>query len=137
MRNNARIPSDQGTRVASTSWTPTVQLKVEVGPNTLIGPGKIALLEAIRATGSISAACRVTTMSYRKTRDLLDALNEIFNAPVVTATKGGSAYGGTTLTPLGEMLVERYREIEAASNRAAEGALSDLLSSVICHTSSD
>ncbi|WP_206171174.1 winged helix-turn-helix domain-containing protein [Trinickia terrae] len=114
-----------------------MQLKIKLGPHALIGPGKIALLEAIQATGSISAASRATTMSYRKTRDLLEALNATFNAPVVMATKGGSKYGGTTLTPLGEMLVERYRDIEAASNRAAESALSDLLSSFISQASSD
>ncbi|TKC91808.1 LysR family transcriptional regulator [Trinickia terrae] len=123
--------------MTSTGCTPTVQLKIKLGPHALIGPGKIALLEAIQATGSISAASRATTMSYRKTRDLLEALNATFNAPVVMATKGGSKYGGTTLTPLGEMLVERYRDIEAASNRAAESALSDLLSSFISQASSD
>lgn len=102
-----------------TAFQPTVQLKIEVAPGTLIGPGKIALLEAIRSTGSVSAACRATSISYRKTRDLLDALNATFEGPVIEATKGGNKGGGTTLTPLGEALIECYRNAEAAANRAA------------------
>ena len=41
-------------------------VRVDFGPDGALGPGKIRLLEAIRATGSISQAGRALDMSYRR-----------------------------------------------------------------------
>jgi len=43
-----------------------------------IGPGKAALLESIRDTGSISAAARDMGMSYKRAWLLLDSMNQAF-----------------------------------------------------------
>ncbi len=53
-----------------------------------IGPGKAALLESIRDTGSISAAARDMGMSYKRAWMLLDSINQAFTEPVVTAAPG-------------------------------------------------
>ena len=45
------------------------------GAALAIGPGKVALLEAIGQTGSISAAAKVLGMSYRRAWDLVDETN--------------------------------------------------------------
>src|SRR3954451_5366319 len=45
---------------------PRLSIRVDLGPGLRIGPGKIALLETIDATGSISAAGRKLGMSYRR-----------------------------------------------------------------------
>jgi molybdate transport system regulatory protein len=84
-----------------------------------IGPGKVALLEAIIATGSISAAARSLSMSYRRAWLLVDELNRALKMPAVIAGAGGRHGGGAALTPLGEELVQRYRAIEESSRRAA------------------
>jgi molybdate transport system regulatory protein len=76
-----------------------------------IGPGKVALLESIRDTGSISAAARDMGMSYKRAWVLLDSINQAFTAPVVTATPGGPGGGGAVLTPFGIEVLERYRRI--------------------------
>jgi molybdate transport system regulatory protein len=88
-----------------------------------IGPGKAALLESIRDTGSISAAARDTGMSYKRAWLLLDSMNQAFTEPVVTAAPGGAGGGGATLTPFGAEVLERYRRI---NDRAAATADDDI-----------
>ena len=88
-----------------------------------VGPGKIALLEAIQREGSISAAARALGMSYRRAWELVAELNRIFTAPVVERVTGGSGGGGARLTELGEALLVGFREIEAAASRAAAAHL--------------
>ena len=60
-----------------------LQVRVEMGAGHRIGPGKIALLEAIGETGSITAAGRRLGMSYRRAWLLVSALNRMFDDPVV------------------------------------------------------
>jgi molybdate transport system regulatory protein len=88
-----------------------------------VGPGKIALLEAIQREGSISAAARALGMSYRRAWELVAELNKIFTAPVVERVTGGSGGGGARLTELGEALLVGFRDIEAAASRAAAAHL--------------
>jgi molybdate transport system regulatory protein len=88
-----------------------------------VGPGKIALLEAIAEAGSISAAARSLGMSYRRAWELVAELNQIFTAPVVERVTGGSGGGGARLTELGEALLVGFREIEATASRAAAAHL--------------
>jgi len=90
-----------------------------------IGPGKIALLESIRDTGSISAAARSMGMDYKRAWTLLESINQAFDEPVVLATPGGNRGGGAQLTPFAVDLLERYRRIE---QRAAAVAGDDIAS---------
>lgn len=84
-----------------------------------IGPGKVALLEAIGEAGSLSAAARQLGMSYRRAWLLIDQLNRCLRTPAVSAASGGARGGGTVLTPTGRKLIKHYRAIEAASFQAA------------------
>jgi len=63
-----------------------------------IVPGQIALLEAIRAKGSISAA-RHLGMSYRGAWLLVEELNDALREPAVSATADGQGGGRATVTP--------------------------------------
>lgn len=85
-----------------------------------LGPGKIALLEAIRDEGSISAAARALGMAYRHAWVLVDELNRCFDEPVVEAAVGGRAGGGAALTAWGEDLIARFHRIERAGVGAVE-----------------
>jgi molybdate transport system regulatory protein len=99
------------------------RLKVSIvfGSGARIGPGKAALLESIRDTGSISAAARDMRMSYKRAWLLLDSMNQAFTEPVVTAAPGGAGGGGALLTPFGAEVLERYRRIyERAAATAAD-----------------
>jgi molybdate transport system regulatory protein len=84
-----------------------------------IGPGKIALLEAIAATGSISGAGRRLGMSYKRAWDLVEEMNHGCEQPVVATSPGGRDGGGTSLTSVGDTLIRLYREIERASRDAS------------------
>jgi len=95
------------------------RLRVYRDDEIAIGPGKVALMEAIAATGSISAAAREMGMSYRRAWLLVDALNSALKSPAVQTLTGGAHGGGTVLTPLGTELVRRYRAIEATASQAA------------------
>lgn len=98
---------------------PTLSLRVDLDPKGRLGPGKVALLEQIAATGSISAAARAMEMSYKRAWDLVEELKEIFGKPLVAAKTGGKRGGGAELTAAGEQVVSRFRDMERAANEAA------------------
>jgi molybdate transport system regulatory protein len=110
--------------------TPKVRLRVELGSGRALGPGKIQLLEAIDKTGSISEAGRVLGMSYRRAWRLVDDMNDCFRDPVIEAQAGGAHGGGTTLSPLGKKLIERYHAIEADAQVAIGKHLHDIKASL-------
>lgn len=109
---------------------PTVVFHVNLGgrPGALrVGPGKIALLEAIEACGSISAAAKQLGMSYRRAWLLVDETNQCLHKPAVEAAAGGARGGGARLTPAGADLVRRYRAIESATADRVSKDLGGLL----------
>lgn len=96
-----------------------IRLFLKLDADTRIGHGKIALLEAIGETGSISAAGRALGMTYRRAWELADHLNKAFGRPLVEGHTGGSGGGGASLTELGREVVARYRALLAATEEAA------------------
>ena len=103
-----------------------LSIRIDLGPDFRIGPGKIALLEMIARHGSISAAGRALGMSYRRAWMLVEAMNPGFGRPVVEAQSGGRSGGGARLSPLGADLVARYRAIEREATAAAAPFLDGL-----------
>lgn len=103
-----------------------IRLHIHVGSEHSLGPGKAALLEAIRETGSISAAARALGMAYRHAWELVDDLNACFTAAVVETAAGGRTGGGARLTPFGEELLQRFRAMEAAAEAAIAPSLTEL-----------
>ena len=99
------------------------RLRVDIDHKPAIGPGKIALLEAIIETGSISAAARKLEMSYRRAWLLIDDINHQLKEPAVLRTKGGRLGGVSELTDSGKHLVKLYRDIE---RKATAEARSDI-----------
>ncbi|HKX41484.1 MAG TPA: winged helix-turn-helix domain-containing protein [Burkholderiaceae bacterium] len=102
-------------------------MRVTLGDVIAIGPGKVSLLEAIAATGSITAAAKSLDMSYRRAWMLLDELNGSLHEPAVDSAKGGSHGGGSELTATGRRLIELYRAVEAKAARACHGEITQLL----------
>jgi molybdate transport system regulatory protein len=100
-----------------------VNIRIDLANGVRIGPGKVALLEAIGRTGSISAAGRALRMSYRRAWELVEDLNRHFGAAVVATAAGGSGGGGARLTPAGEAIVAEYRALEAAAATAGAAHL--------------
>ncbi len=98
-----------------------LSIRIDLENGDRIGPGKVALLEAIRTTGSISAAARALGMSYRRAWLLVEEINNALRAPAVAAETGGRRGGGAVVTPAGEQLVGLYRTIESHARSAASG----------------
>jgi molybdate transport system regulatory protein len=106
--------------------TARLTLRVDLGTDRAIGPGKIRLLEAIRDAGSITQAGIALGMSYRRAWLLVDDMNNCFREPVVAAQAGGSHGGGAALTPFGARLIDQYRAIEAEAHSATAARLTEL-----------
>ena len=96
-----------------------LSIRIDLASGARIGPGKVAVLEEIERSGSISAAGRALKMSYRRTWELVEELNRTLGTPVVETAAGGSGGGGTVLTKAGKAVVNTYRAIEMDTALAA------------------
>lgn len=125
-------PAPARRRTAASGPRPELRLRmrVNVGEVNAIGPGKVALLEAVDEHHSISAAAKALGMSYRRAWLLIDELNRSLAAPAVTTAAGGSNGGGTQLTDMGHQLVQLYRGIEAQAQTACKADIGRLLALV-------
>lgn len=99
------------------------KLRIMLGPEIAIGPGKSELLEAIASTGSISEAARKLGMSYRRAWLLVDTMNRCFREPVVASATGGTGGGGATITPFGREVLAAFRRLGDRVDRALEPEL--------------
>ncbi|CDG86023.1 TOBE domain-containing protein [Janthinobacterium agaricidamnosum] len=105
-----------------------------VGGANLGGAGRVELLGAIAACGSITQAAKAVKMSYKAAWDAIDAMNNLAGVALVERAAGGKGGGGTRLTPRGRQLVENFRLIEREHQRfvdqlgdQAAGLADDLL----------
>jgi hypothetical protein len=75
---------------------PSLSVRIDLNKEARIGPGKIRLLEHIRACGSISAAGRAMDMSYKRAWALVNEMNHICGRAAVERQAGGKNGGGAT-----------------------------------------
>ena len=113
----------------STTPKPALKLRmrVNVGEQIAVGPGKIQLLEALAEQGSITAAAKSLDMSYRRAWLLIDELNRSLAEPAVASATGGQRGGGSELTAAGRRLIDLYRGIEAQALKACAPDIRKLL----------
>lgn len=102
---------------------PRLRIRIVFGDEEMIGPGKAELLERIDRCGSIAAAGREMSMSYKRAWQLIGTLNAMFREPLVDSTRGGPGGGGAVLTDAGRTVLGLYRAFEA---EAAEGGATRL-----------
>lgn len=91
-----------------------------------LGPGKIALMQAIAAQGSASAAARSLKMSHARSVRLVAEINALSPQPLIATRTGGEDGGGAVLTPLGLAVLALYAEIETAAAAAIAERLAAL-----------
>lgn len=115
-----------GARLEPFYMATRLTLRLDFDTGSRLGPGKIALLEAIDRTGSIAAAGREFGMSYRRAWLLTDEVNRTFDRPVVEARGGGRNGGGAALTNRGREIVALYRSAEEAARKSTERELKRL-----------
>jgi molybdate transport system regulatory protein len=105
---------------------PLIRFRIDFAENSNLGPGKVALLEGIRAHGSLSEAARRIGISYRRAWLLVDSVNKSFEIPAAVSTSGGRGGRRSQITPFGVLLIERYREVEGKLNNVAGDSLEDI-----------
>ena len=97
-----------------------LKVRLMLGDEIAMGPGKADLLEAIEREGSISAAARALGMSYRRAWLLVETMNRCFSQPLVQALAGGRQDGGAQLSDEGRQVLQRYRQLQARLRAVAE-----------------
>ncbi len=100
-----------------------VKLQLDLAVGSRIGPGKIRLLELIGNEGSLARAARTMGLSYRRAWLFVQQVNAAFAEPAITTPAhrhGGSA---ARLTPFGQELIRRYRDLEAVTTAGGGEAL--------------
>ncbi|NBV20812.1 MAG: LysR family transcriptional regulator [Proteobacteria bacterium] len=102
------------------------RLRVIVGENIALGPGKVELLAAIAETGSIAEAAKRMEMSYMRAWTLVKQMEACFTEPILDRQRGGATRGGAQLTPTGRRVLELYYQMEAESLKATEKSWDEL-----------
>ena len=98
-----------------------LSIRLDLTSGDRIGPGKIALLEAIRDTGSISGGARQVGMSYRRAWLLVEQINAALAGARGDRHDRRPAGGGAVVTPVGERIIKIYRAIETTARKSASG----------------
>ena len=96
----------------------SASLTLERGTGGNVGARRIALLEAIRDHGSINAAAKAVGLSYKAAWDAVQALNNLFDRPLVRGRTGGAGGGASEVTELGEALIAAFRFADRELGRA-------------------
>ncbi len=92
-------------------------LQLRRGPSARAGADRIRLLRAIRDLGSITAAAKAEGLSYKGAWDAVQALNNLFERPLIAAHAGGARGGAATVTPAGEAVLMAYQVLAAELER--------------------
>ncbi|MBN1329006.1 MAG: LysR family transcriptional regulator [Candidatus Heimdallarchaeota archaeon] len=97
----------------SSDFSIKVKFWIEKKGVSILGPGRIAILESIEKTGSLTEATKACNISFRKGWKLINEINEQLEQPVIISERGGTGGGGrTSLTEYGKKLVLQYRIIQ-------------------------
>jgi molybdate transport system regulatory protein len=115
--------------------TPVIRIRIDFAENVNVGPGKIALLEAIKSSGSISDAARSLGMSYRRAWMLINSLKQGFSEAVTVSSTGGAGGGGARVTSFGASLIKQYRMLEREVGRLGAQRLTDIMPHVTAKAS--
>ncbi len=105
--------------------SPTLWFRVLL-PGGALGPGKITLMRAIVAAGSVSAAAKSLKMSHARSVKLVAEINALAPTPLIDTRAGGPAGGGAQLTPLGLAALDAHVQLDTAVRDAAAPALERL-----------
>jgi molybdate transport system regulatory protein len=74
---------------------------------------RVALLETIEASGSISAAAEQLNIPYRRAWEKVQEIESGLGTNVVDTAVGGRGGGGARLTPAGRKAIEQFHRFSA------------------------
>jgi len=84
------------------------------------GDGPARLLDGVERSGSLRKAAQDLGMSYNKAWRILHAAEQRLGFALLDRSVGGTAGGGSHLTPEAQDLMRRYRAVTAEAEEALE-----------------
>ncbi|HEV2530136.1 TOBE domain-containing protein [Phenylobacterium sp.] len=98
------------------------RIHVSVGMKRGLSPRvsleRVELIQAIDELGSITAAARRLGLSYKGAWDIVQALNNLFEAPLIEAAPGGKAGGAAAVTQKGRDVVAAFHRVQTEIDAA-------------------
>jgi len=88
---------------------PQAKLWIEIDGKIALSQWRVALLEAVEATGSLAKAAEQLGIPYRTASYKLREIEENLGVRLVSGQSGGAEGGGSRLTPAGHDYVRRWR----------------------------
>lgn len=101
-----------GSPLYNGSMEPKSKFWIERDGELILSDWRVALLEAIEETGSLSAAARKLGVHHRRARAKVDEIEARLGLHLVEGESGGSGGGGTRLTPAAREYIRRYRRFQ-------------------------
>ena len=100
-----------------------LSLRIRFRDDARLGPGKIALLEAIARSGSIAVAAQSLDMSEKRASLLIESLTAFFGEPITLTDPGND---GVRVSALGLDLIEAFRAVESDARASFDRHFSTL-----------
>lgn len=88
--------------------------------NVIFGSGRVRMLEAVDRLGSMNKAARELNMSYRALWGRIKSTEDRIGAKVLVAKPGGGKQCGSSLTPTGKKLLEKYKRLRERVLKSAD-----------------
>lgn len=89
---------------------PRANFWIEREGEVVLSTWRVALLQAIAQTGSITAGAERMNVPYRVAWQKVHEMEERLGEPVIETQTGGAGGGGAHLTPAGERYVRQFCE---------------------------
>ena len=93
--------------------TPQAKLWLERDGKIALSGWRVALLEAIEATGSLAAAAERMDVPYRTATYKLREIEASLGVRLIATRSGGSSGGGSHLTPAAHDFIRRWHTFSA------------------------
>lgn len=100
-----------------------VMMKLQIyNTSPHFGKGIVSIMMLVRQGSSLRAACAQMGLSYSKAWRLLKSAEADLGIPLLDTQKGDTKRAGSTLTPQGEELLDRYLAFEKEAREAVFAA---------------
>lgn len=99
-----------------TKMKPRANFWIEQDGEVVLSTWRVALLQAIAETGSITAGAEKMNVPYRVAWQKVHEIEQRLGTPVLETHTGGVGGGGAQLTPAGERYVKQFREFTEGLN---------------------
>ncbi|MFH0730145.1 MAG: LysR family transcriptional regulator [Pseudomonadota bacterium] len=109
-------------------WEIRSRVWLEKNGVTIIGEGRLAILQAIDSFGSLTEAARETGISYRRIRGAIREMESAIGRPLVLTARGGQYGGGAKITAAGYEMIDRFRKVLEGNQETVNTRFRDIFS---------